>query len=147
LSDVCGDGLRLRGRAVEPGDVRALVEQEPEDARRGPVLERLDLPGAPIVRAYVIELREPPRGPRALTCSLLVITSLGDPWHARIEVRRTDFRKFRRCRSEDIHWISLHLAAGSASLNDPVVARRGVVAPSRIGRSACSKFDRCDTNG
>ena len=136
----------LRVRAVKPGDVRALVEREPDDARRDPVLEWLDLPGAPIIRAYVIEMREPTHGPRSINAWLLMLTSPGAPCYAQIDVRRSDFRVLRRCRREDLHLIAGSLAAASASLNCPDPERRRTVTPAPLGRPAYSRSGRFDTN-
>lgn len=135
----------LRVRAVEPEDVSALVEQDPDGARRGPILEWLDLPGAWIIGAYVIEVHGPTSGRNAVRCWLLIITTFGAPCHALFEVRKSEFRKLRRCRSEDLHLIALNLAAHSASLNDPNEARRGVVRPAGLGRPGYSRSGRGGT--
>lgn len=131
---------------MEPDDVRALVEREPDSARREPVLEWLDLPGAPIVRAYVIEMRGPTRGPKPLRCLLLIITSPGAPCHAWVDVSRSDFRMLRRCGREDLHLIAAYLATASASLNCPDPAQRKIVTPGALGRPAYSRSGRFDTN-
>lgn len=91
-------------------------------------------------------MRDPTRDPRALGCSLLIITSYGAPCHVAIEVRKSDFRKLRRCRREDVHVISLNLAAATVPLNYPDDERRGVVTPIPLGRPAYSRSSRRDTN-
>ena len=123
-----------------------MVEREPDDARCDPVLDWLDLPGAPIVRAYVIEMRGPTRGPRSINAWLLILTCVGAPCYAQIDVGKSDFLALRRCRGEDLHLIAVNLAAASASLNCPDPQRRRTVTPAPLGRPAYSRSGRFNAN-
>lgn len=110
----------LRVRAIEPTQVRALAESAVgEGTDRRALCSWIEVNETTIKHAFAIELRERPSRSDTVVCFLLLLNSQSRCGYARIELRKTDFGRLRRCRQDERHLIALGLAVRSALLSAP----------------------------